>query len=68
MLRCFKKQINSNPFVSEFHWVASHTDDLKTRKELTLRDQGNIYADDLADKALKAAEYDGIVIDSDFSI
>ena len=46
--------------------MASHTGDHKPRKERTLREQGNIYADELADKALKAAEYDGIFIDSDF--
>ena len=41
ILRCFKQQIISNPFESEYHWVESHTDNHKSEDKRTLQEKGN---------------------------
>ena len=46
--------------------MESHTDNHKSEDKQTLQEKGNIYGDVLEDEALKAAEQDNIVIDSDF--
>jgi len=66
ILRCFKHQVDHNPFHSEFHWVASHQDKHKTWDQLTLREQINVIVDRLAGLGLIAAIANDEYISSDF--
>ena len=55
-----------NSFKSEFKWVASHQDDTKKWKHLTLKDKINVLVDDLAKKALIEAVASRKFIDNVF--
>jgi len=66
ILRCFKQQVEFNPFDSEFHWVASHQDKNKSWCQLTLREKINVIVDRLAGLGLIAGITDGEFISSEF--
>jgi predicted RNA-binding Zn-ribbon protein involved in translation (DUF1610 family) len=66
ILRCFKHQVDHNPFHSEFHWVASHQDKHKTWDQLTLREQINVIVDRLAGLGLIAEIANDEYISSNF--
>jgi hypothetical protein len=66
VLRSLKQLITSQVFDTIYEWVASHQDDKKKWKDLTLRERMNVIVDKLAKLALITGIVDQEFINSDF--
>ncbi len=68
VLRIMKHYIATQPFASEYLYIALHADESKEWKECTLKERINIKVDDLAKKALQHAHATQLFFDGQFPL
>jgi hypothetical protein len=63
VLQLLKEYIAKQPFILKLLYVVSHTDDIKSLRECSIKEKKNIKVDHLAKKALKCAHATGTFFD-----